>query len=79
MATKIVRIPCEVCGWIGSHLPDDQFNSEIDLIGFCNLNAPVNAPDESAPRWMCQSCYDGIQAINPDATPLMFVNGQEAR
>jgi hypothetical protein len=38
------------------------------LVGFM----AEDIKDSVAPKWMCQSCYEAFQAINPDAEPIMF-------
>jgi hypothetical protein len=65
-----MKIACEHCGWIGEHIPDDQEHSQIDLIGFMGPDFEVDQTDSAPPSWMCQSCYDSKQAINPLATPV---------
>lgn len=61
-----MKAHCDICGIGGEHIPDDPYNSEIDLIGFMM----ENSEDSVAPKWMCQSCYEAFQSINPEATAV---------
>lgn len=63
-------VACDHCSWKGKHIPRDQDASEIDLIGFMGPDFEVDKEDAVQPTWMCQSCYEAYQAINPLATPV---------
>jgi hypothetical protein len=63
-------MPCEICGQTFTFDLLDHDKSELEVVGFIGKNFATDKTDATPPRFTCESCFEGIMAINPDATPV---------